>query len=796
MVMRRFCYLLLCLFVWQLNFAADLKETFDVKLQNGLKMRIEVCEEGIFRIQVTPHDQCSESLLQRYQILKADWTTVVVSKKEDRQRFQLSTAHYTLAVNKQTGAVSVADNKGRNIVEQLLFHPSSDKLCVQLGEVINKKFLDLKVANNSNIIGDDKKSTLKDMIETGDYKNNSILSVLLKDGERFYGGGSTSREHIQHRGELLRMWTTYQHTEIPTPFMISSNNWGIFNNTTRKNFFDVGSYDSNHLNIYNTTDEADFYLMFANSMPDIINQYTTITGKPYIFPKWAYGLNFGPNMLEGQFDILNDAVHFREFGVPCDMFWLEPQWMEKRYDFSTKKRWNYQKFSAEPYWVADQYPKSESHNLLIGRLHALGFHLCLWLCEEYDESLVAEDELAAQVGKSQSGQEHWMDHLMNFVDNGVDGFKLDPARTIDERPTFAYYNGRTDKEMHNLNQVLMPKQLFTTSRNHKGTRAFQHYTAGWAGTQHWAASTSGDNGGGRTALFDQLNLGMSGFLNTSCDVLAVSKEQEMQSLHFGLFLPWVQINSWYSLHQPFYFPEKEKNMYRDYVKLRYSLMPYIYSAALEGAQTGMPIVRSMPMMFPNDRHVDDMVYQYMFGENLLVGIFSDSLYLPKGGWIDYWTGETVQGGREIKHGIPDNRAGLLFIREGAIIPYQKEMQYIGEKPLDSLIVKVYPHGSSSYTLLEDDGKSFDYEKGRIASTRFECKQQGAKVEFAILPVSGSYEGMYRSRTYEMEFSLSQQPTVVKVNNTPVKNWQYGADHKLHLSLNQADVSAKTIVSIE
>src|SRR5574344_133646 len=142
MVMRRFCYLLLCLFVWQLNFAADLKETFDVKLQNGLKMRIEVCEEGIFRIQVTPHDQYSESLLQRYQILKADWTTVVVSKKEDRQRFQLSTAHYTLAVNKQTGAVSVADNKGRNIVEQLLFHPSSDKLCEQLGEVINKKFLD------------------------------------------------------------------------------------------------------------------------------------------------------------------------------------------------------------------------------------------------------------------------------------------------------------------------------------------------------------------------------------------------------------------------------------------------------------------------------------------------------------------------------------------------------------------------------------------------------------------------------------------------------------------------------
>ena len=131
------------------------------------------------------------------------------------------------------------------------------------------------------------------------------------------------------------------------PFMISSENWGIFNNTTRKNFFDIGNYQSDVFSIYNTTDEVDFYLMFGNSMPDVINYYTAIIGRPYLLPKYAYGLCFGPNMLEDQFDILNDAVRFREMGVPCDLFWLEPQWMEKRYDFSTKKKWNYQKFSAE-----------------------------------------------------------------------------------------------------------------------------------------------------------------------------------------------------------------------------------------------------------------------------------------------------------------------------------------------------------------------------------------------------------------------------------------------------------------
>ena len=161
------------------------------------------------------------------------------------------------------------------------------------------------------------------------------------------------------------------------------------------------------------------------------------------------------------------------------------------------------------------------------------------------------------MGKPLSGQEHWMDHLTNFVDNGVDGCKMDPARTIDEHPNFKYYNGHTDKEMHNLNQILLPKQMYKMMREHTGLRSWHHYTAGWSGTQHWSASTSGDNGGGRTALFDQLNLGMSGFLNTSCDVMNVNKDEELQSLHFGLFLPWVQINSWYSLHQPFYFPEKE-----------------------------------------------------------------------------------------------------------------------------------------------------------------------------------------------------------------------------------------------
>jgi alpha-glucosidase (family GH31 glycosyl hydrolase) len=769
-----------------------------IHLKNGLTVGVEACQDGIFRIKVTPRSQFGESLMERYGILKTDWKEVKQKMTEDNTLWSLSTGKYEITIDEMTGKMSVKNAAGNEIISDLTFLTSENPLCGTLAKIINEKYAGLHVQSNGGIIGDDDGTfSEKDKAESGDPAKSSIISIRLEKGERFYGGGSTSREHIQHRGEMLRMWVTYQHTEIPMPFVMSSEGWGIFNNTTRKNFFDIGSHDPDVFNIYNTCDEADFYMMFGNSMPDVLNEYTRITGRTYVLPKWAYGLCFGPNMMENQFNILNDAVLFRQTKVPCDVLWLEPQWMEKRYDFSTKKKWNYKSFSPEPYWMADKYPKKLYDNLFIGRLRNMGFHLGLWLCEEYDPSITEEDAIAARKGLPQSGREHWMDHLTDFLDMGVEGFKLDPARTIDEHTFFKYYNGCTDKEMHNLNQVLLPKQMEEMERKHTGKRTWHHYTAGWSGTQHWGASTSGDNGGGMTALFDQLNLGMSGYMNTSCDVMSVEKDQRMQSLHFGTFLPWLQINSWFSMMQPFYFNEKEQNIYRDYMKLRYSLIPYIYSAALEGAMTGMPIVRAMPLMFPDDRNVDDMVHQYMFGQNFCVGIFSNEIYLPEGVWTDAWTGERITSrGEKISREYPDNRAGLLYIREGAIIPCQPDVQYIGTTPADTIILKIYPHGDSGYTMYEDDGESYAYETGAIAATRFECRQNGKIVEFTINPVQGTYKGMPSKRTYELEVCSGKRPSRIFLGNKRIKDWTFGKDNKTRLILGNIDKNDLTRVTIK
>lgn len=776
---------------------AQANPTHKVKINDGLTVSVEACSESIFRIKVSPRKDFTESLMERYELIKTDWSEVKTDISDKGGVWTLKTPEYSLAINKKTGVMTVKDAKGGKVIREVRFLPEKEGLCGEMRSFINEKYADLKVADNGGgIIGDDNgKFGEVDKHEIPAADAVCILSFSMEDGERFYGGGSTSRDHIQHRGEFLRMWTTYQQTEIPMPFMMSSRGWGVYNNSTRKSFFDIGNQQKTKFNIINTFDEADFYLMMGKDMPAVLNEYTLVTGRTYVLPKWAYGLCFGPNMREEQFDILNDAVRFRQFDVPCDVFWLEPQWMEKRYDFSTKKKWNYDRFSPEPYWLQDQYPKTMHNRLFIGKLRSMGFHLGLWLCEEYDLSIQEEDIIAERTGGKLSGQEHWMDHLTVFMDQGVEGFKLDPARTIDNHTNWEYYNGRTDKEMHNLNQVLLPKQMRELGRKYNGKRTWHHYCGGWSGTQHWTASTSGDNGGGKTALYDQLNLGMSGFLNTSCDVMSVPRELEMQGLHFGLFLPWVQINSWFSMMHPFYYAKEEQDIYRFYVKLRYSLAPYIYSMALEAAQNGMPIVRSMPLCFPDDRNCDDMTYQYMFGDNFCVGIFTNEIYLPKGTWTDAWSGEKiVSKGETFTREYPSDRAGLLFIREGAIIPTQPDVEYLGARPFDRVILKVYPHGDSAYTMLDDDGESYEYENGGVASTLFESHERDGGVEVVVNPVQGSFKGMPSEREYSFRIQRDSRPASVSLNGAAVQDWTY-EDGMVCLSAGKVDISEKIVVSV-
>jgi len=243
---------------------------------------------------------------------------------------------------------------------------------------------------------------------------------------------------------------------------------------------------------------------------------------------------------------------------------------------------------------------------------------------------------------------------------------------------------------------------------------------------------------------------------------------------------------------PFYFPEAQQKIFRNYLKLRYSLIPYIYSSALEGAETGMPIVRAMPLEFPDDRAVDRLQSQYMFGPFLCVGTFVDkSIYLPEGVWTDAWTGQkVVSRGQTYTGEIPSDRAGYLFIRQGAIIPCLDDVKYIGCEPTRDYIVKFYPHGYSSYVMRDSDAESYGYEEGRISYTKFECEESGKKVKLTVNPVQGTFENMPSTRTYTLQVALDKKPSRVMLNGKAVRDWVWTDCGKMSLTLKDVSVSEK------
>jgi alpha-glucosidase (family GH31 glycosyl hydrolase) len=298
----------------------------------------------------------------------------------------------------------------------------------------------------------------------------------------------------------------------------------------------------------------------------------------------------------------------------------------------------------------------------------------------------------------------------------------------------------------------------------------------------------GDNGGGHKALVWMLNYSMSGHMNTSCDM-----ETSPAGIHYGFLQPWSQHNNWAYASQPWFLGKKTERIYGDYARLRYSLLPYLYSMAHWGHQTSMPILRPMPLAYPDDPALADNCSQYMLGDSLLVAAFTDHVRLPAGRWINYWTGEEHIGPMEMTCTYPANRAGPLFIKAGAILPYWPAMDYTGEKAVETIKLQVYPEGTSEFTLFEDDGESLEYLKGAIARTPMRCSvvQNGLLVR--IEPRSGNYEGMPARRTYDICIHTAR-PASVTLNGNKV-DWKYEPETGSVCLAATEDPSRKTPITL-
>ncbi len=474
-----------------------------------------------------------------------------------------------------------------------------------------------------------------------------------------------------------------------------------------------------------------------------------LTGYPPVPPKWSFGFWMSRAGYKTREEVETVVAEMRARDFSCDVLSIDPWWMGDG-PWSTLE------------WATEQFPDPAA---MIRRLRDQGVRTCLWITPYvppdtplYEEGRAngyfiqnpqgepapvleafAGGKLAA-VDFTHPGARAWfLARLEALLDMGVAVFKTDfgeqaPVDTV-------YDDGRSGFEMHNLYPLLYNRAVFELTERKFG-RGLVWGRSGYAGSQRYPVQWGGDS----YASFDQmagqlralLGYGMSGVPFCSHDVggfdYAPQAFDQGQKLDVGehvssvstaileayprdpaVYIRWLQFGAFSSHmrahgkapHEPWTYGPEAEGIARRYLKLRYRLLPYIYSAAVQAARSGVPVVRPMVLEFQDDPATRRLDTQYMFGDSFLVVPISTltghyQVYLPAGRWVDFWSKEIVSGPAWIEGEAPLDILPL-WVRAGAIIPLGPEMAFTGEKPLDPLTLAIYaPQDPAAIVIHQED----------------------------------------------------------------------------------------------
>jgi len=206
----------------------------------------------------------------------------------------------------------------------------------------------------------------------------------------------------------------------------------------------------------------------------------------------------------------------------------------------------------------------------------------------------------------------------------------------------------------------------------------------------------------------------------------------------------------------------------------------LYSAYYQSYLYGSPVIQALVFNYPEDVNTYNIDDQYFFGDQMMVcpvtvkGAKSRTVYLPEGQWVDYWSGEKFDGKKNILVLTPLAKLPI-FIKAGAIIPMQPDMQYFGEKPVDPVTLDIYPSGNSSFKLYEDDGLSLKYQNDEFAQTEIKCSETSKSVVVDILPTAGKLK--VADRNYTLLVHLDKKPESLTSGEIVLNNWNFDGEKK-------------------
>lgn len=552
-------------------------------------------------------------------------------------------------------------------------------------------------------------------------------------------------------------------------------------------------------------DGIDYYFMYGPEIDQVIAGYRRVTGQAPMMPLWAYGLWQCRQRYETQQQSLDILEGFRSRDIPVDnivqdwFYWKADQWGSHQFDperFPDPEAWIrtiHDKYHARlmiSVWPKF-YPNTENARVMRAR----GFL--------YEQNIA-------------EGEQDWINFVYTYYDafnpearklfwsqmerelfrKGVDAWWMDatePELThgpeLDGTKTHMHPTALgSGSRMLNAYPLVNSQAVYEGQRSAApNQRVFILTRSGFAGQQRYASATwSGDISSTWTTMRKQIPAGLSFSLSGlpywtmdsggfsvparfSRRDAAPAETEEWRELNtrwfqFATFVPLLRVHGEYPNREMWYFGGESHPAFQTMLKfdrLRYRLLPYIYSLAGAVTQAGGSIMRALVMDFRRDAKAREIGDQYMFGPSLLINPVtsykarSRSVYLPQSaGWYDWWTGKMFTGGQAIEAPAP-YQSMPLYVKAGSIIPIGPELQYTGEKPADPITLYVYAGADAAFTLYEDEGLNYNYEQGRF--TRILLEWNNATRTLKIGKRAGSFAGMLAKRTFEVVLITKTKP---------------------------------------
>lgn len=599
----------------------------------------------------------------------------------------------------------------------------------------------------------------------------------IGENERFYGLGESDiiqdEIPLDHRGTVLPIWNKHQPApaRLMIPVVYSSAGYGVYFDNPWAARFDFGVESAESWFYEAEGGIMEYYFFFGETLAALVDQYTMLTGRPEIPPLWSFGYLQSKFGYRTQEEVLELAQTFRKKGIPCDSIILDLYWFKRMGDLAFDR---------------EAFPNPEE---MIRSLREMGFHVIV-IEEPYlltDSRLFAEADRLKLLAKRTDGTSYilpffpgisalvdftdplakqwWADQHIPLMKMGIEGWWTDLNEPEAHYPDMVHHAGPAQK-VHNPFSLEMHKSLALAYQQHQPEkRLFIMSRSAWAGSQRFGVGVwSGDVECSWDHLRKQISLGINmglagiGLWNTDIGGFwgeMPSAELFLRWIQFGAFTPIMRPHGAHQPREPWIYGEEIEKEIKRYIECRYRLLPYFYAMAYEANQTGIPYMRPIFMYHPDEADSFEITDQYYLGKFLHVapvleeGATTRKVYLPKGRWYDFWTGDKIAGGAWFTVAAPLN-ALPLFVREGAIIPMVPAVQHAEEKAWEKLTLQIYSGEAEQFLLYEDDGRTTAYKKGYYRTTLIRHWLEDKTWKIVIGAGAGEFPNMAVEREIDLK----------------------------------------------